>query len=306
MREQHGDPKNPHMEIAPMVLEAIRERGPLSSIDFKESDTVHWSWGQKSRLTRASLDVLYAMGEIHIHHRVGSRRVYDLTERLISAKIISSPDPNETMEDYQDWHVLRRVGGMGIAGASTADFSKAMLDVKGDILRSTLVRLVEREELVVVAVEGVPNRIFFIRTQDLPTLELARTQRAPKARASLLGALDNALWDRNLLRWLFGFDFVWEVYKPVKARKYGYYVLPILYGDRFIARADPIYEKTENILILKNWWWETEVQPDDRMKAALKTCMKDFMRYLGTSLIQLGDEASRKDDMEWLSDLNLG
>jgi hypothetical protein len=306
MRERHGDPSNPPMEIAPMVLGAIRERGPLSSIDFKRGDKVDWSWGQQSRLPKASLDILYAMGEILVHNRVGSRRVFDLTERLISPDLISTPDPNETTEDYQEWHVLRRIGGLGLANPGASEFWLAMLGVKGDILRATLVRLVEREELVVLAVDGLPNRIFFLRSKDLPTLELARTKRAPKARAALIGALDNALWNRKMLRWIFDFEYVWEVYKPVRKRKYGYYVLPVLYGDRFVARVEPVVDRKQRELTLKNWWWENGVQPDDRMRAALRTCMKEFMGYLGANQIQLGNEASKRADMGWVSDLNLG
>ncbi len=304
MREQHGNPSNPPMKIAPMVLDAIRERGPLSSIDFKQGDKVVWTWGHKSRLVKASLDVLYAMGEVMIHSRVGSRRVYDLTERLISPDLISAPDPNVTLEDYQEWHVLRRIGGVGLANPSGSELWLAMLGVKGDVLRSILAHLVERGDLVVLAIEGVPNRVFFIRSQDLPTLEFVRTKRAPKARAALIGALDNALWDRNMLRWIFDFEYVWEVYKPVRERKYGYYVLPVLYGDRFVARLEPVFDRKENELTLKNWWWEDGVQADSKMKVALTTCMREFMRYLGVSQIRLEKEASRKAHMEWVSDLN--
>jgi uncharacterized protein YcaQ len=305
MREQHGDPSNPPMEIAPMILDAICERGPLSSIDFKHSDRVDWSWGHQSRLAKASLDVLYAMGEVLVHSRVGSRRVFDLTDRLISPELISTPDPNKTVEDYQEWHMLRRIGGLGLANPGASEFWLAMLGVKGDVLRSMLVRLVERGELVALAVEGVPNRTFFIRSKDLSTMELARTKRAPKARAALIGALDNALWDRNMLRWIFDFEYVWEVYKPVRERKYGYYVLPVLYGDRFVARVDPVFDRKERELTLKNWWWEDGVQPDDRMNLALVTCMEEFMRYLGANQIRLENEASRKNNMEWVSGLNL-
>jgi uncharacterized protein YcaQ len=305
MREQHGDPSSPPMKIAPMVLEAIRERGPLSSIDLKRADKVDWSWGHKSRLTKACLDVLYAMGEVLVHHRVGSRRVFDLTERLIPPSLISSADPNETMKDYQEWHVLRRIGGLGLANTSAPEFWLAMLGVKGDVLRTTLIRLVERGELVVLVVDGVPDRAFLIRQTDLPALEMARTKRAPKARATLIGALDNALWDRNLLRWIFDFDYMWEVYKPVAKRTYGYYVLPVLYGDRFVARVEPFYDGKKRELTLKNWWWEDGVQVDDKMRAALTACMKEFMDYLGASRIRLGKEASRKTDMGWALDLNL-
>lgn len=304
MREQHGDPSNPPMEIAPMVLDAIRERGPLSSIDFKQDDKVAWSWGHQSRLAKASLDVLYAMGEVLVHNRVGSRRIYDLTERLIPPDLISTPDPNATMEDYQEWHVLRRIGGVGLANPSASELWLAMLGVKGDILRSTLVRLVERGDLVILAVDGVPDRVFFVRSQDLPTLELVRTKRAPKARATLIGALDNAIWDRKMLRWIFDFEYIWEVYKPVKERKYGYYVLPVLYGDRFVARVEPVFDRKENKLTIKNWWWEDGVQPDGKMKVALTTCMKGFLRYLGTNNIGIANEVSRKADLGWVSDLD--
>jgi uncharacterized protein YcaQ len=256
MREQHGDPSNPPMEIAPMVLEAIRERGPLSSIDLQRGDKVDWSWGRPARLTKASLDVLYAMGEVLVHHKVGSRRVFDLTERLIPPSLISTPDPNETMEDYQEWHVLRRIGGLGLANPGASEFRLGMLGVNGDVLRATIARLVERDELAVLAVDGVHDRVFFARSMDLTTLEIAKTKRSPKARAVLIGALDNFLWDRNLLKWIFDFKYMWEVYKPVAERRYGYYVLPVLYGDRFVARVEPVYDRKTRELTLKNWWWE--------------------------------------------------
>jgi hypothetical protein len=107
-----------------------------------------------------------------------------------------------------------------------------------------------------------------------------------------------------MLRWLFDFEYVWEVYKSVKERKYGYYVLPVLYGDRFVARVEPVFDRKEHELTLKNWWWENGIQPDRKMKLALITCMREFMRYLNASHIRLGDVASAKADMEWLSDLN--
>jgi uncharacterized protein YcaQ len=303
MRERYGDPSNPPMEIAPMVLGAIRERGPLSSIDLKHSDKVDWSWGRASRLTKASLDVLYVMGKVLIHHRVGSRRVFDLAERLIPSSLISTPDPNETMRDYQEWHVLRRIGGLGLSNPSASEFRLGMLGVKGDVLLTTLARLVERGELTVLAVDGVPDRLFFARSMDLPTLEMAQTKRAPKARAAIIGALDNLLWDRNLLKWIFDFEYTWEVYKPVATRKYGYYVLPVLYGDRLVARVEPVFDRKTSELTLKNWWWEEGVQPDDRMRVALAACLKGFMHYLGASRIRLGKEVSGKADMEWVLNL---
>jgi len=304
MVERYDDPSNPVVEITPAVIQAIRERGHLSSIDLKHTAAVDWAWGKPARIARAALETLYAMGRLGIHHRVGTRRVFDLIERLLPAGLLATPDPNKTEESYQNWHVLRRVGGLGLANPSAAECWLGIVGVKGKILRATLARLVEQGDLVAVAVKDVPRRTFFIRTADLPALEAVQTDRAPTPQAAIIGALDNLMWDRNLLRWIFDFDYVWEVYKPVARRKYGYYVLPVIFGDRFVARFDPAFDKKTRTLTLANWWWETGVQPDDTMQAALATCFREFMGYLDASRIQLGETVAGDKTLHWT--LNLG
>ena len=303
MRERHGDPSRPPMKIAPDILDAIRQRGPLSSIDLKQGDKVDWSWGRRSRLARASLDVLYVMGDLLIHHRVGTRRFFDLTERLLPEEVISAPDPNQTVEEYQNWHVLRRVGGLGLANPSATQYWGAILGVKNQDRRAVLVRLVERGELTPVAVEDVPKRTFFIRTADLSTLAEVRARRPPKARAAFIAALDNLVWDRDILRWIYDFDYVWEVYKPAAKRKYGYYVLPVIYGDRFVARVDPAYDKKRRILTLSNWWWEEGVQLNDAILEALVVGLQSFMRYLDAEQVRLGRKIADSKSMGWVRGL---
>lgn len=305
MRERHGDPSKVPVKIAPAIIDAIRQRGPLSSIDLKRGDKVDWSWGQLSQPARASLEILYAMGDLLVHHRVGSRRFFDLTERLLPEDMISAPDPNKTVEEYQNWHVMRRVGGLGLANPSAAQYWGAILGVKNQVRRTVLVRLVERGELTAVAVEDVPKRTFFIRTADLPTLEAVRTRRSPKARAAFIAALDNFVWDRNILRWIFNFDYAWEVYKPVTKRKYGYYVLPVIYGDRFVARVDPAYDRKRRILTINNWWWEEGVQLNDAILEALVACLQGFMRYLNAERVRLGRKITGSESMGWVRSLNI-
>jgi len=307
MVQQHGDPSNPPMAIAPAVLQAIRERGPLSSIDLDHAGTVDWFWGP-TRLPRATLEILHVMGEVTIHHRVGTRRFFDLTEKLLPADLLAVPAPNPTVEEYQNWHVLRRVGGLGLAKTGAGEYWYGILDVKTEARQAALARLVERGDLVAAAVEGVPNRTFFIRTADLPTLQAAQTRppAGPRARqeaepqAAILGVLDNIMWDRDLLRLVFDFDYVWEVYKPVAQRKYGYYVLPVIYGDRFVARFDPAFDKKTRELTIANWWWEEGIQPEEAMQAAIVDCFREFMRYLSASRLWLGGKAA---EIQFLVDL---
>ena len=306
MRARRDARFNLPTEITSAVIEAVRERGPLSSIDLKQTDMIEWSWGQPARAGRASLEKLYTVGELGIHHRVGTRRVFDLIERLLPADVLAAPDPNETDEDYQHWHVLRRVGSMGLVNPGSAVCWGGILGVKGQARRAILAHQVERGDLASVAVEGVPNRTFFIRTADLPTLEAIQTTNSSRPQAAVIGALDNLTWDRNLLRWVFDFDYVWEVYKPPAQRKYGYYVLPVIYGDRFVARFDPAFDKKTRELTITNWWWEENVKPDEAMQTAMAACFREFMGYLDASRIQLGAEVASEKTLLWVLGLNQG
>jgi uncharacterized protein YcaQ len=86
---------------------------------------------------------------------------------------------------------------------------------------------------------------------------------------------------------LFGFSYRWEVYKPKEEREYGYYVLPVLYGDRFVARFEPGRDKKSGDFIIKNWWWEPGVRVSSRMRSAIISCFKRFGRYLGADHIRV-------------------
>jgi len=287
-----------------VVIQEVRERGPLSTIDIRNDDRVVGNWGQPIRLVRATFERLYARGMLGIHHRIGSRRVFAPTERLFSPELLSTSNPNETDEDYQDWHVLRRVGGLGLAHSKASEYWLGMRGVTSHVRQSTLRRLVERGALIAVAVEDVPNQTFFIRTADLSTLEFVKTQKPSQPQAALIGALDNLTWDRSLLRWIFDFDYKWEVYTPAAKYKYGYYVLPVIYRDYFVARVDLAYDKKTRELTINNWWWEVGVKPEEMMQAVLIDCFQDFLNYLGATRIQLGQKVTGEKNLCWVARLN--
>ncbi len=304
MRREHGSPSNPQMKAAPQVIEAIRDRGPLSSIDFKHQDRIRSDWGIPTTLARAALEILHAMGELVVDHRVGTRRAFDLTERLLPADLVSAPDPIDD-SDYRAWQVLRRIGGLGLASPTASEYWLTSDQMKSRERQAILNRLVEAGELVAVAVEGLPDQRFFLRQADLPTLEAVRSKRPSQPKASFIAPLDNLMWQRDLLRLIFDFDYIWEVYKPAAQRKYGYYVLPVLYGDRFVARFDPKFDRTSGELTIANWWWEDGVRVDDRMSAALIVCVREFMRYLGAVHIRSGPKITRDKRLGWLSSRQL-
>jgi hypothetical protein len=115
----------------------------------------------------------------------------------------------------------------------------------------------------------------------------------------ILAPLDNLLWDRKLIAALFGFDYKWEVYTPAADRRYGYYVLPLLYEDRFIGRFEPVANRKSGELVVENWWWEQGVTPNQEMTAALKRCLSAFVRFLKLQALVPG-KALPKEEWKWM------
>ena len=142
MRVEHGQASNPAMKIADEVVEAIRVEGPKSSIDFKSGETIKWNWGINTSLPRACLEILYAMGEVVIQDRIGTRRYFELAERALPRGVFTAADPNVSTDDYRDWHVLRREGGLGgarravgRAGARRREELARVLGERGNLQR---------------------------------------------------------------------------------------------------------------------------------------------------------------------------
>jgi uncharacterized protein YcaQ len=275
----------------------VAERGPLSSLDLDLEKTVDWPWGP-ARLARAALESAYFRGDLIVHHKVHTRRVFDLTERHLPPTLLQAPDPNPTTEAYRDWYVRRRVGSVGLLWDRSGGGWLAMGAIKSRQRKAALSRLVTREEVIPVQVAGIEPALY-LRAEDQSRLEAVLDGDEPPAQAAIIAPLDNLLWDRTLLQELFGFEYVWEVYKPVAERQYGYYVLPVLYGDRFVARFEPEQEKDSGALRIKQWWWEPEIVVTARMQAALQAAFAEFMRYLDVERLEVG--AAAAEAVGWLA-----
>ncbi len=285
-KDRYGDSEIAR-ETAPHVIEQIKSRGSLSSLDFKNQEKTNWHWGPTSK-ARAALESLYVMGKLGIHHRVRNRRYFDLIENLLPADVLNAPNPHAVLEAYQAWHVARRVRGLGLAHPNSKEHWLGILGVKSRRRREILATLVERGDLRAVRVKEIPQHTFFIHAGDLLTLEQAAGPASRPQEAAILAPLDNLLWDRKSLGWIFDFEYVWEVYKPKEKREYGYYVLPVIYGDRFVARFQPIFDKENKALAIQNWWWEEGVKPNPAMKEALHACLMDFKIYLQAEDVDFG------------------
>lgn len=287
--------------IAPLVRGAVEQRGPLSSIDLDFAQRVDWPWGE-THVGRAALESLWDWGELIIHHKVNTRKVYDLACRHIPAAILNAPDPHETPEAYHEWYVLRRLGSVGLvrAGGGAAGAWLGLPGIASPERIAIIEQLLQRGDLLQLDVEGLPYPCH-MRSQDRATLDRVLQKDEPPAGAAIIAPLDNLIWDRQFIQTLFDFSYTWEVYKPQAQREYGYYVLPVLYGDRFVARWEPGREKKNGALTIANWWWEEGITPDANMRRALSECFARFLAYLGRDTLLIADDAIAQAHLGWLS-----
>lgn len=267
------------------IVEMLRESGKDSSHLPKTGETVIWDWGRPVGLERASLDLLNNAGIVTIIARKGNQKTYDLVERVLPAEIVSAADPHPDLGDYHRWHVLRRVGGIGLAQRSGAEFWLGIQSMNAPEKRQAVDDLIQNGKLLPVEVEGVTKLSFLMRACDEEALQKAARPSRAALRMSFLPPLDNLLWDRAMIQAIFGFEYLWEIYKKPAQRKFAAYTLPVLYGDRFVARCEMRLDRAARALSVPQWWWESDISPDERMAAAARDALHDFARYLGADRI---------------------
>ncbi|WP_268895031.1 MULTISPECIES: DNA glycosylase AlkZ-like family protein [Paenibacillus] len=136
------------------------------------------------------------------------------------------------MEDeleHHKWRVLRRIGSVGLLWNRASDAWLNIWGLKAAQRNEVFRQLLHEARIVAVAVEQMKDTLY-CRAEDLPLIEAVLQNPEPKFRCELIAPLDNLIWDRKLINELFGFDYTWEIYTPAIKRKFGYYVLPLLYG----------------------------------------------------------------------------
>jgi uncharacterized protein len=225
------------------IVERIRCDGPLSTAAFKHLDTrIRWGWGVTPE-GRATLEALFEAGRVAIARRDGNRRTYDLVERIYPPELLARRVPEAAATRHR---LLSRYRGVGLMAARTA--SELTLRTVSAAERAALVAgLCDDGALVAVSVEGL-REPRYVLAEEMPILDAASAPRSGAAGVTLLAPLDPMLWDRRLVKSLFAFDYLWEVYTPEAKRRDGYYVLPILFGDRMVGRIEPRFDRRRGVL----------------------------------------------------------
>ncbi len=286
-REQERTTFVEHKALVDELLERIRNDGHLSSTDVAPRAAIDWYWRPTNQV-RAILEALAQSGILALARREGNRRIYDLTDRLFPADLLAE---RRSPEDQGRHRMLSRYRAHGLLGARGGQQEIWMgTDRSAADRNARRAELIEAGEIVPIEVEGVRGTRYVLGS-ELGELESAARSVARAEPAShglaFIAPLDPIVWDREVLRSLFDFDYIWEVYVPAAKRRWGYYVLPMVAGDRFVGRIEPRIDRKADALRILDLWWEDTIEPLDEpgLMEGLVDAIEAHARFAGVSRV---------------------
>jgi uncharacterized protein YcaQ len=271
-RRWYGEVDRTHPHLREHVLDEIRSRGPLGSRHFDGAARQGEMWGWKP--AKRMLELLWNHGELVVAGRQGFQRLYDLPERVLPRAILDAASPAEP-ERLREL-VVRAVRARGVLTERGA--------VEHWRLRGGAARVGEAVESLVA--DGVLER-HAVEDDGQPVLVPAGVEldRSAPSAAVLLSPFDNLLWDRPFARRVLEFDHLIEVYKPAPQRRYGYYVLPLLWRDRIVGRADLKSERAAGTLVVRAFHVEHGVRRSAALDQAFDRALDRLRRVIGLEAV---------------------
>lgn len=266
------------------ILTQLRKHGPLRTSDFKDLSVVNYEssgWNTDRNVDRM-LDYLWTKGKVMIVGRTGQQRVWDLAERWLPEW---TPTDRLSIQQQTRRSVERSVKAMGIAMKKHVwyYFTRWRYEDLPNVLK-----LLERKgELIPVIVPGVKGA-WHLHPDDLELVEKLQAGDWEPRAPTLLSPFDPLIADRARTKLMWGFDYAIEIYVPKDKRKYGYYVLPILMGDRLIGRVDPAMDRKTGVLTINGIWAESDAPKDKVTGTAVGRSIEDLARFLGAEKINYG------------------
>ena len=256
------------------VLERVRSGGPARSADFERDGPRRGSWWDWKPAKRA-LEHLYNQGELMVADRVNFQRIYDLAERVLPSWV-DLVEPTEA--EASSYLLERAMRALGICDPrQVPDYT----GLKRMEARPFVEQLIKDGTFASVNARLASGEVhsLVIHRDDLPRLEQAADGALNPSHVTLLSPFDNLFWAKGRDMEFWSFEQVLEAYKPQPTRRWGYFCMPILLGDRLVGRVDPKLERGTGTLRLVSIYLEPDVSPSEEVVASLAAALREFMAF---------------------------
>jgi uncharacterized protein YcaQ len=264
------------------VLDRLGEGEPLPTDAFEDCATVDWqsSGWSNGRNVEKMLGLLWRQGEVMIAGRTAGRRLWGLPEACLPADVVREPLSPRAMVTTAVEHTLR---ARGLTRA--LDIKQYFVPGQYTDLPEVLDALTQQGRIQQLRIaDGPVSETWYVHADSLSELEAIRADEW-EGRTALLSPFDNMIIDRRLTERLWAFDFRIEMYVPKAQRKYGYYVLPILHGDRLVGRVAPRVDRRRRVLTVEGLWLEPDVKPTAALRRAITAQLADLAAFVGADAI---------------------
>ncbi len=270
--------------VREQVLAAVHERGHVTAAELGLEGRADWYWSGSS-LSRVALETLYFRGDLVIHHKQGSIKSYALASDILPKELqqASCPFANET--ERMRWQVLRRIGAVGALWNSPSDAWLGVDGMKAPQRNSIFAALEAEGSILPVEVDGL-SKPLYIKAEEKAALEAAAKPCSARKQVRMLAPLDCLMWDRKLIEAVFGFYYRWEIYTPAEKRQYSYYVLPVVYGEHFAGRIEPVLDRKHRVLTVRRFWPEKGFRDTPAFRQALAKELEWLAAFHGAEKVE--------------------
>jgi hypothetical protein len=261
-----------NVELTERVLERIRAEGPLGSADFKPPKDFKrgdwWSW----KPSKIALECLFSMGQLLVTKRRSFQRIYDLRERVLPPDLDTTPPTPDELGRFQARRLLSGLGFAAVDRVQWARWGSRPVD------ESIVQDMIDAGELVAFEIEGLEDQRFCALADRLETV-LNQPDGDLGHIVHILSPFDNLVIRRDWVNAVFSFSYKLEAYTPKAKRKYGYFSLPILWGDQFVGRVDAKADRKPKTLIIRKLTFEPEFDDLDALMPPFVARLREFAAF---------------------------
>ncbi len=267
----HWFPRDKKVET--YVLDRITAEGPLQSKDFESLKKNHdwYEW----KPAKVALTNLFMEGSIMIANRRGFQKIFDITERVLPASV-NTTIPTTT--EYYKYLVDAAIKAHGLVTLEEITYLRKGIKTG---VKQVVLELLESNDVVAIKVKGNENTYY--ATSD--TLGVLNDNQKRSNKVHILNPFDNLLIQRKRVKDLFNFEYTIECYVPEKKRIYGYYTLPVLYGDKFVMRFDAKANRKSGVFTVNGFWYEKGFKPSQQFQSAFNKKLKSFALFCGCTTV---------------------